>query len=284
MCACRRNTQLVYRFVTDYALSDECRARPRFIIVCDPGQSGGQDKTEDEALLFVTFDASLLRHHGADAAGGPLLQVAGHERPFAYEELIQRLGLLERHKHLDGAAAFSKKVLELLFRDINDGGTSSNWELMSYVYVDPKGQFEWTFEDDDPALVPVFMDTFATTVQFLRDSLKGAESYEEISLIDAFRSATAANLPSLSVEHLEEDVTGTRGECFKQFYHCGAQHLYDGKGGANGEGSFRYLLTTATVGGTPTLNSLPGSSSGSSSMEIDSLRSSVADLYGLPRV
>lgn len=262
----RRDTQFVLRFVPDYAAqSIEFRACPRFIMVCDPGATieCGQDKTKsDEPILFVTFDASLLQHRGADAAGGPLLQVAGHERPITYEELGQHLGLLERHKHLDGASAFSKKVLEFLFRDINDGGCPSNWELLSYVYVDPE-QFDKVFEEG-PAMVPVFMDTIARAVQFLRDSLKSAESYQEISLIDAYRTATAANLASLSVEHLEEDVAGTKGECFKQFYHY--SHVDHFKGGANGEGSFRYLLTTAKAS---RMLPPPNSLAGSASMQID---------------
>ena len=231
------------RFVPDYALSDASLASPRFIIVCDNGQDG-QGATGNGMLLFVTFDASLLRHSGTDAAGETLLQVAGLDRPFTYEELSQHLGLLERHKHLDGAPAFIKKVLEYIFRDINDGGCSSNWELMSYVYVDPT-HFHEVFEDDGAALAPVFQDTFARTVQFLRDSFKGATSYREISLIEAFRSTTSAHLASVSVEHLEEDVLGTRGDSFMQVYDYA--HVYDGKGGANGEGSFRYLLTTATA-------------------------------------
>lgn len=255
MRARRRNSQFVMRFVPDYALSDESLASPRFIIVCDNGQ-GGQDKTGDGVLLFVTFDTSLLRHSGADAAGEPLLQVAGHDRPFSYEELSQHLGLLERHKHLDGSPAFIKKVLEYMFRDINNGGCSSNWELMSYVFVDLT-HFDAVFEDDSPVLVPVFQDTFAQTVHFLRDSFKGAASYREISLIDAFRSTTAAHLASVSVEHLEEDVPGTRGDSFMQIYDLA--HVYDGKGGANGEGSFRYLLTTATARGTQAAD-LPQSS------------------------
>ena len=255
MRARRRNSQFVMRFVPDYALSDESLASPRFIIVCDNGQ-GGQDKTGDGELLFVTFDTSLLRHSGADAAGEPLLQVAGHDRPFSYEELSQHLGLLERHKHLDGSPAFIKKVLEYMFRDINNGGCSSNWELMSYVFVDLT-HFDAVFEDDSPVLVPVFQDTFAQTVHFLRDSFKGAASYREISLIDAFRSTTAAHLASVSVEHLEEDVPGTRGDSFMQIYDLA--HVYDGKGGANGEGSFRYLLTTATARGTQAAD-LPQSS------------------------
>ena len=232
------------RFVPDYALSDASLASPRFIIVCDNGQ-GGPDKTVDGVLLFVTFDTSLLRHSGT--SDDPLLQVAGHDRPFTYQELSQHLGLLERHKHLDAAPAFIKTVLEYMFRDINDGGSSSNWELMSYVFVDPT-HFDEVFEDDSAALVPVFQDTFARVVQFLRDSFKGDASYREISLIDAFRSTTSAHLASVSVEHLEEDVPGTRGDSFMQIYDYA--HVYDGKGGANGEGSFRCLLTTATARGT----------------------------------
>ena len=248
----RRSPRFVVRFVPDYAQSDECSARPRFIIVCDPGQCGQNLANAAEPLLFVTFDASLLQHKvgTADAAGGggPLLEVAGHDTPFSYDELIEKLGVLTKHARLGAvAAAFSQKVLEYLFRDINDGGCPSNWELLSYVYVD-QDRFEDVFEDDDLAMVPVFMDTLALTVQFLRDSFKGAQtSYREMSLIEAYKSATAANLPSLSVTQVEEDVAGLRGDCFKQFYHY-AQY-FDGKGGANGEGSFRYLLTTATVAG-----------------------------------
>lgn len=225
-------------------------------MVCDPGHYG-QEKQENEPLMFVTFNASLLQHAGADAAGGPLLQVAGHERPLSYDELSQRLGLLEAHKAVIGAPAFIKKVLDFLFRDINAGGCPSNWELMTFVYVD-SAHWGDVFEEPE-AMIPVFMDTIAKTVQFLRESFKASESYQEISLINAFRSATAANLPSLSVGHVEEDIVGTRGDCFKQFYHY--SHVYDGKGGANGEGSFRYLLTTATAVAQPTLNSLGGGSS-----------------------
>ena len=45
-----------------------------------------------------------------------------------------------------GAAAFSQKVLEFVFRDINEGGCPSNWELMSYVFVDPN-HFDEVFEE-----------------------------------------------------------------------------------------------------------------------------------------
>mmetsp|Transcript_21695 Transcript_21695/g.67947 ORF Transcript_21695/g.67947 Transcript_21695/m.67947 type:complete len:414 (-) Transcript_21695:268-1509(-) len=242
------SSQFVLRFVPDLALSNECRARPRVVLVFDPGQ-GGHDKTElsaDEPLRFVTFATDLLRHGGADAAGGPLLQVAGQERPLAYEELAQRLGLLDKHGHVEGADSLIRKVLDFLFRDINDGGCPSNWELMSYVYVDPS-HYGDVFEEP-PELVPVFMDTFARMVQFLRESLHGASTYSEISLVDACRLATAANLPSLAVDHAEEDVEGSRGGCFKQFYHFA--HADEGRGAPNGEGSFRCLVTTATAGGT----------------------------------
>ena len=158
LCACAsrlytprmpcRNSQFVLRFVPDLALSDESRARPRVVLVFDPGQ-GAADTSEivprhalywlplsyissisrlplgyilatsrlqlvrshrqadttrprctsplhttrnplgtssldhpflsfpqDEPLRFVTFATDLLRHGGADAAGGPLLQAA----------------------------------------------------------------------------------------------------------------------------------------------------------------------------------------------------------------
>ena len=273
----RRGPRFVMRFVPDYAQSDERCARPRFIIVCDPGQCGQIPANASEPLRFVTFDASLLQHKsGTEAAGdgvGPLLEVAGHDTPFTYDELIEKLGVLAEHAHLGaGAAAFSRKVLEYLFRDINDGGCPTNWELLSYIYVD-QDRFEDVFEDDDLALVPVFMDTLALTVQFLRDSFQGSQtSYREISLIEAYKSATAANLPSLSVTHVEADVAGLRGDCFKQFYHY-AQY-FDGKGGANGEGSFRYLLTTATAAGgiSSTLNSSSATSSRATSSFANPLR------------
>ena len=120
---------------------------------------------------------------------------------------------------------------------------------MSDVFVEPK-HFDEVFLDDSEAMIPVFMDTLACTVQFLRDSLKSAESYQEIPLIDAYRLSTTANLASLSVQHVEEDVAGPRGDCFVQYYHY--THVSNGKGGSNGEGSFRCLLTTATAGTCPT--------------------------------
>lgn len=55
LCACAsrlytprmpcRNSQFVLRFVPDLALSDECRARPRVVLVFDPGQ-GAADTSE----------------------------------------------------------------------------------------------------------------------------------------------------------------------------------------------------------------------------------------------
>ena len=277
------------RFVPDYAQLDESSARPRFIIVCDPGQCGQIPANAAEPLLFVTFDTSLLQHKvgAADAGGGggPLLEVAGHDTPFSYDELIEKFGVLTKHAHLGaGVATFGRKVLEYLFRDINDGGCPSNWELLSYVYVD-QDHFEDVFEDDDLAMVPVFMDTLALTVQFLRDSFKGSQtSYREISLIEAYKSATAANLPSLSVTQVEEDVAGLRGDCFKQFYHY-AQY-FDGKGGANGEGSFRYLLTTATAAGemSATLNSSSATSSRATSSSANPLRARSDVHYRYDRV
>ena len=33
--------------------------------------------------------------------------------------------------------AFARKVLRFIFRDINTGGCPDNWELLSYVAIDP---------------------------------------------------------------------------------------------------------------------------------------------------
>jgi hypothetical protein len=173
--ACVANSQFVLRYVPHY-----CDARPgRFIGVLRPGGSAA----EEEPLLFVTFDASLLGHveqpmetahdgHAVDAAEGgrlPLLRVAGRDEPLSYDALCELLQLPELCKEchakmhaksrkskkgkkgggaisLSKCAALSRKVLELLFRDMNDGGCPTNWELMGYVAMDPD-HFADTFEE-----------------------------------------------------------------------------------------------------------------------------------------
>ena len=39
--------------------------------------------------------------------------MAGQERPLAYEELAQRLGLLDKHGHVEGADSLIRKAASL---------------------------------------------------------------------------------------------------------------------------------------------------------------------------
>ena len=71
------------------------------------------DEAEAEPLLFVTFDASLLRH--IESAAGPLLHVTGHDTPFSYSSLCERLLPTTRD---DESRAFALKVLEFLAHKI----------------------------------------------------------------------------------------------------------------------------------------------------------------------
>lgn len=231
--ACAPNSQFVLRFVPEY-----CSTRPgRFICVLDPGSdeaSGSADEAEAEPLLFVTFDASLLRH--IESAAGPLLHVTGHDTPFSYSSLCERLLPTTRD---DESRAFALKVLEFLFRDINDGGCPDNWELMSYVSVDP-AHFSEVFEDDSERLVPVFLDTFRRAVLFLRESFRGeSASYEELRVVDAFTSVVAKSLTRHRVEFVEADVMGSDGGCYTQRYHYA--NICDSE--SDGCGSFRCLVT-----------------------------------------
>lgn len=231
---CAPNSQFVLRFVPEY-----CSSCPgRFICVLDPDGdvTGGASKgEEDEPLLFVTFDASLLRHVNSDV--GPLLHVTGHESPFTYASLCERL----RPATCDDqeSQAFALKVLELLFRNINVGGCPGNWELLSYVSVDP-AHFSEVFEGDSERLAPVFLETFRRAVLFLRESFKGkGVSYDEFRVVDAFRSTVATHLTHYTVESTEEDVVGSDGGCYTQCYHTAQVH----DGDPDGHGSFRCLVT-----------------------------------------
>lgn len=246
------NSQFVMRFIADY-----CRRHPgRFICVLDPssddGGGGGGDggagssaDDEDDQPLFVTFDArSLLRQSESDA--GPLLYVAGHEAPFTHASLCEALQL--RTAEGDESRAFAAKVLEYLFRDINQGGCPDNWELLSYVSVDV-AHFAEVFEDDGEKRIPVFLETFRRALLFLRDAFRarGAESYQEITLVDAFTSTVATQLKGHAVERVESDVAGSNGDCYSQRY-SNARFLVDRD--PNGEGAFRCLLTKVSVAAT----------------------------------
>ena len=52
------------------------------------------------------------------------------------------------------------QVLDFLFRDVNEGGSPDNWELLAYVAVD-NAHFGEVFEDDeDAAFLPLFKQTY----------------------------------------------------------------------------------------------------------------------------
>tara|TARA_B110001452_G_scaffold257875_1_gene252483 strand:- start:412 stop:1632 length:1221 start_codon:yes stop_codon:yes gene_type:complete len=244
------NSQFVLRFVPDY-----CSRRPgRFICVLDPeppaatssgpfGYRGGDQEDHDEPLLFVTFGvAGLLGHEPPaepSAAGAPpLLRVAGFDAPLSYDELRERLRLPSEPPR---ARAFALKVLEFLFRDVNEGGCADNWELLAYVAVDG-AHFGEVFEDDGDDLLPLFQQTYHAAAAFLRAAFKGrSESYEEVAVVDAFKAVAAEHLASCAVESTQADVGGTSA-CYTQRY----QNALVSDGDPNGEGSFRCMLTKAT--------------------------------------
>jgi len=189
-----------------------------------------------------------------------LLVVSGNEGPLTYGQLLDQLYPLggrvggrvggreqlrpksiKKNKEVK-VRAFREKVIDFLLRDINDGGCPDNWELLSYVAVDP-AHFGEVFEDEGKAMVPVYLDTFHRAVGFLRNTFKGKSiSYEESTVVDAFRETAAAHLTNFIVESEEVDVVGTAGDCYTQRYHYAHVHAGD----ANGEGSFRCLMTKAT--------------------------------------
>eukprot|EP01047_Picozoa_sp_COSAG01_P063363 COSAG01_NODE_8200_length_2878_cov_3.534005_2_plen_413_part_00 len=241
------NSQFVLRFVPEY-----CSTTPgRFICVLDLSSDdakGGTEEAGDEPrhgeLLFVTFDTSLLRHID-DSESGPLLHVAGHATPISYASLCEKLLRPTMTTRDQESQTFALKVLQYLFRDINAGGCPNNWELLSYVSVDP-AHFSEVFEDDSERLIPVFLDIFHRAVLFLRESFKGkSASYEEFRVVDAFRSTTAANLTH-KVEFTETDVVGLDGGSYTQRYHY-AHIRGDTEPNAHGHGSFRCLVTKCTV-------------------------------------
>jgi hypothetical protein len=237
--ACVPNSQFVMRFVPDF-----CASHPGwFISVLDPG---------DEELLFVTFEASRLRHEAGEGEGEPLLCVAGHRAALTYntlcEEIRRRLveeGQWEPRTEEEEreARAFAKKVLTFLFRDINSGGCAGNWELLSYVSVDV-AHFNEVFEEEGEHLCPVFLETFAGAVRFLRDTFRGQdESYVEvITVVEAFRSTVATYLSKHAVQSDEVDVAGANGAYYTQRYDA---QFAETEGDPEGEGSFRCMLTKA---------------------------------------
>eukprot|EP00966_Prymnesium_polylepis_P238738 5521506-Prymnesium_polylepis.2 len=246
------NSQFVMRWLPDY-----CSAHPgRFACVLDPAAEeeaavAGDIDAEAEPLMFVTFDASLLRHEQAGEvadAEEPVLRVSGHEAPFTYEQLCAQLGLSGRGQE-PAASAFSRKVLTYLFRDINSGGCPDNWELLSYVSVDAS-HFSDVFDEAPELYTTVFLHTFQRAVSFLRQSFKGrgvpgSETYMELPLVDAFRATVAAHLTDYTLEFAERDVVGRRGAHYTQRYHYA--RTSDGQSNGQGQGSFRCLVTKARL-------------------------------------
>ena len=212
----------------------------------DGGGGGGEEEAEQDTLLFVSFDASLLRHEESAAGDGALLlRVPGYDEPFTYSALLDELSRPrrgERSRELISpeSRAFATKVLEFLFRDINSGGCADNWELLSYVYVDP-AHFDEVF-DEGEHMLPVFLTTFQRAVRFLRDALKRSSPscVEEVSVVNAFCATTAANLTRHAVESTAADVLGADGGLYTQRYHTA---LVSGDGEPDGQGSFRCLMT-----------------------------------------
>ena len=210
------------------------------------GGGGSGEEAEQDTLLFVTFDASLLHHEESAAGDGVLLlRVPGYDEPFTYSALLDELsrprrGERSREPLAPESRAFATKVLEFLFRDINSGGCADNWELLSYVYVDP-AHFDEVF-DEGEQMLPVFLTTFRRAVRFLRDALKrsSASYVEEVSVVEAFCATTAANLTRHAVESTAADVLGADGALYTQRYHTA---LVSGDGEPDGQGSFRCLMT-----------------------------------------
>ena len=163
--------------------------------------------------------------------------------PWTYEAISQYLQFRTTSsasgKKAKKIGAFRRTVLSFLLRDINSGGCPDNYELLSYVALDP-AHFADVFDGVSESMVPVFLETFYRAVGFLREVLKGHEQYEEVRLVDAFTSTVATNLSNHRVETVEADVAGT-SDCYRQMYHYA--QVRDGE--ANGEGSCRCLVTKA---------------------------------------
>ena len=200
----------------------------------------------------MTFDTSALRHEDSAAGDGLMLRVPGYPEPFTYSALLDELsrprrGERSRAPLTPESRAFATKVLEFLFRDINSGGCADNWELLSYVSVDP-AHFDEVF-DEGEHLLPVFLHTFRRAVRFLRDALKRSRAtaldhaLEELSVVDAFAATAAANLTRHAVESTAVDVRGAEGALYMQRYHTA--HV-SGEGEPDGHGSFRCLTTKAS--------------------------------------
>ena len=87
LCACAsrlytprmpcRNSQFVLRFVPDLALSDECRARPRVVLVFDPGQ-GAADTSEIVPRHALSRSLARRPHLGCTC---PRLSLSAVRRP-----------------------------------------------------------------------------------------------------------------------------------------------------------------------------------------------------------
>ena len=219
------------------------------------------DHNNGSDLLFVTFEADLLRPKRAEmealGSNDHLLRVPGIEASLSHEELCRRLRLKRRRtaKKEMKAEAFRRKVLAHLFRDLDTGGCPDNWELLSYVAVDP-AHFSEVFDATDDRLVPTFMDTFHKAVGFLREAfasprgaaaLQANRSYEELPLIEAFKATIKEHLKHHVVEFTEADVVGEPGGAYGRYEQRYHYARVSGRGQPSGDGSCRCLVTKVTA-------------------------------------
>jgi hypothetical protein len=240
------NSQFVCRYVPDF-----CQQHPdRFICVYDDSHEATKDAQEgegdDNKLMFVTFSTDLMRHEEGTAGAPVLLHLAGRPLPITYEALCEALKLKKaksKKRELKNLA-FSKKVLEFLFRDVNTGGCPDNWELMSYVMVDP-AHFEDVFEEPPERMVPVFQETLGKAVRFLRASFKPCESYEEITLLEAFKAVVLRHFTGFEVDFAEAGLVGADNGRYKQAYHYARVQQDTSCSAPSGSGSCRCLVTRA---------------------------------------
>ena len=83
-------------------------------------------------------------------------------------------------------------------------------------------------------------------MSFLRAALRGhagPQSYEELTLLDAFKATVVAHLTNYRVEFSEADLVGERDGSYRQRYH---HARVSGLGAPHGDGSCRCLVTKAT--------------------------------------
>lgn len=253
--------------------------------------SVGDEDAADAPITFVTFDVASMSP--ASASSDFVLSCD------SIVASLQAGGRAAGGKKPKKTAAFRKKVVDSLLRDVDKGGCPDNWELLSYVAgaASPRSQpfhallnpcmpfsmpfsthpcpsqhmvfstfpcpfqpfahgtakpcravdtdhFEDVFEDAGEAMVPVFLETFHGTVGLLREACRErSHPLHEFTLIEAFKASMERYLTGLRIEHHEADVVGEMGQCYEQRYHYA--HVRDGE--PDGEGSFRCLMTKATL-------------------------------------